>query len=58
MDHARAGEGLAATPLRELLDPLMLMAGRAGMAPEFAADGGVLPLELSGDGADRGCLLG
>ncbi len=56
-DADRDRLGQAAALLSELLGLLMGIAGGASVAPEFAADGGLVALDLGGDGADRGSPL-
>ncbi len=57
MELARAGDGPLAALSSELLGLVMVIAGAAGVPLESATDGGLVTLELSGDGGDRESLL-
>ncbi len=57
VELARAGDGLPTALLGELLGLPVAMAGRAGMALEFVANGGIVTLELSSNGVGRSPLL-
>ncbi len=57
LELTRSGDGPLAALLSEWLGLLMVIAGGAGVPPKFATDGGLVTLELSGDGGDRESLL-